>query len=154
MSNWFQHALNRNNIRPQQQAAWLIVLGVVITLIFGGISLSQIANYASTNRAIEDLIDERDRLERENERYRADIASLQTVPRLLERAEELGYRPATADDIEYRFVDGYNPNRIEDVIEVQVDTYDVTPEYDATFSGWLQQQWDSLVGQFRSFSGR
>ncbi|MEL6406748.1 MAG: hypothetical protein AAFR81_20425 [Chloroflexota bacterium] len=155
MSNWFQHALNRTNIRPQQQAAWLVVLGVIMTLIFGGISLSQIANYASTNRAIEDLIDQRDRLELENERLRADIASLQTVPRLLQRAEELGYRPATPADIEYRFVDGYDPNRIEDVIEPQMaDDFEAVPQYDDTFSGWLQQQWDSLVGQFRSFGGR
>src|SRR5690606_33424714 len=109
MSNWVRHALNRTNFQPRRQAAWLIVLGVVMTLIFGGISLSQIANYASTNREIEALIDARNRLEIENERLRADIASLQTVPRLLERAQSLGYRAATASDIEYILVEGYDP---------------------------------------------
>jgi len=152
MSNWLRHTLNRNSYQPRRQAAWLVVLGVVMTLIFGGISLSQIANYASTNRAIEDLIDERDRLEIENERLRADIASLQTVPRLLERAQQLGYRAATAADIEYIEVEGYDPDRInESVIDSQDDELDDTPQYDATFQGWLQQQWDNMVNQFRSF---
>ena len=152
MFNRVRHTFDRNSFQPRRQAAWLIVLGVMMTLTFGGISLSQIANYASTNRSIEDLIEVRNRLEIENERLRADIANLQTVPRLLERAQSLGYRTATADSIEYIVVDGYDPNRNESVIEiVHEETLDDTPQYDATFSGWLQEQWDSLVNQFRSF---
>lgn len=147
-----RHTFNRNSFQPRRQAAWLVVLGVVMTLTFGGISLSQIANYASTNRSIEDLIEVRNRLEIENERLRADIANLQTVPRLLERAQSLGYRSATAADIEYIVVDGYNPDRIEEVVDlVQEETLDDTPQYEATFSGWLQEQWDNLGNQFRSF---
>lgn len=154
MSNWVQHALNRAKWQPQQQAAWLLVLGVTMTLIFGGISLSQIANYTSTNRNIEELIEERDTLERENERLRAEIASFQTVPRLLERAQALGYRTATAADIEYIVSDVYNPNRSETVVEMPTDTQqEVVPQYDETFSGWLQQNWDSLINQFRAFGG-
>lgn len=125
-----------------------------MVLIFGGISLSQIANYASANREIETLIDERDQLERENESLRAEIASLQTVPRLLERAQELGFRPATGDDIEYIVVDGYNPNRSQTVVEIVPEQeFDDTPQYDASFAGWLQQQWDNIVNQFRTFGG-
>lgn len=152
MSNWVKHTLNRASFQPRQQAAWLIVLGVVMTLTFGGISLSQIANYASTNRAIEDLIEIRDRMELENETLRAEIAGLQTVPRLLERAQSLGYRSASTNDIEYIEVDGYNPNRIEDVVELipDDDIADI-PQYDETFSGWLQQQWNNLSNQFRAF---
>lgn len=150
--NWFQHALERAGWRPQRQAAWLVILSVVITLIFGGVYLSQIANYATSNREIERLIEERDRLERENEALRAQIASLQTVPRLLERAEALGFRPATAADIEYLIVEGYDPNRDETVVQrvPEVDLQE-EPQYDATFAGWLQQQWDALVQQFQQF---
>jgi cell division protein FtsB len=98
--NWVQHALDRSAWRPERQVAWLIILGIVITLIFAGVYLSQIANYATTNRQIEALIQQRDRLERENEALRADIAQLQTVPLLLQRAEVRGFHPATASDIE------------------------------------------------------
>ena len=151
MANWFKHARNRPSWQPQRQAAWLVLLGAMITLTFGGISLSQIANYASTNREIEELIDERDRLELQNEQYRAEIASLQTVPRLLERAQTLGYRPATPDDIEHIYVEAYNPNRSETVVDLQAEEEIVAPQYDATFQGWLQQEWDKLVNQFRAF---
>lgn len=152
MFNQVRHTFDRNSFQPRRQAAWLIVLGVVMTLIFGGISLSQIANYASTNRNIEDLIEQRNRLEIENERLRADIANLQTVPRLLERAQSLGYRSATAADIEYIVVDGYDPERIDEAVDiVQEDIFDDTPQYDETFSGWLQLQWDNLVNQFQTF---
>ena len=78
-----------------------MILGVFIMLIFAGVYLTQIATYATTNRRIVALIEDRDRLERRNEELRAEIARLQTVPRLLERAQALGFRPATADDIEY-----------------------------------------------------
>jgi hypothetical protein len=153
--NWVQHALDRSAWRPERQVAWLIILGIVITLIFAGVYLSQIANYATTNRQIEALIQQRDRLERENEALRADIAQLQTVPLLLQRAEVLGFHPATASDIEYLIINGYNPNRSETVLSLVLDDEDTTtkPQYDETFQGWLQQQWDSLRRQFASFGG-
>jgi len=152
MNNWVRHALNRTRWQPQRQAAWLLILGVLMILVFGGISLTQIATYVTTYRQIEELIARRDRLELENERLRAEIANLQTVPRLLERAQNLGFHPASSSDIEYLVVDGYNPNRSQTVIDiVPQEQFDETPQYDATFSGWLQQQWDSLVTQFRSF---
>ncbi len=150
--NWVQHALRGAGWQPQRQVTWLALLGVVITLIFGGVYLTQIASYATTNRQIEALIEERDRLERENEALRADIAALQTVPRLLERAEALGFRPAAAEDIEYLVVEGYNPDRSENVVPPDLeDEFEPEPQYDATFAGWLQQQWDSLTTQFRNF---
>jgi hypothetical protein len=49
-------------------------------------------------------------------------------------------------------IDGYNPNRARTVaplvVEEQVDD---GPQYDETFSGWLQQQFDSLRRQFETF---
>jgi len=152
MNNWVRHALNRTRWQPQRQAAWLLILGVLMILVFGGISLTQIATFVTTNRQIEDLIAKRDRLEIENERLRAEIANLQTVPRLLQRAQDLGFHTANSSDIEYLVVDGYNPNRSETVIDIVPDEkFNEAPQYDATFSGWVQQQWDNLVVQFRSF---
>lgn len=152
MSNWIRHTFNRNSFQPRRQAAWLVFLGVIMTLTFGGISLSQIANYATTNRSIEDLIEQRNRLEIENERLRAEIASLQTVPRLQDRAEVLGYRAATPEDIEHIPVPDYDPTTIEEIFaSTQSEILDDTPQYDATFAGWLQQNWDNLVNEFRAF---
>jgi len=150
-TSWFQHALRRTGWRPQNQAVALGVLGVIMGLILGGVYLSQVASFATTNRQIEALIAERDRLERTNEQLRAEIASLETVPRLLARSQELGFRPALATDIEYLVVEGYNPNRGETVIELEANDDELIPVYDETFSGWLQQQVDSLTQQFNEF---
>jgi hypothetical protein len=150
--NWIQHALQRATWRPQNQVAALFVVGIAITLIFGGLYLSQVASFATTNRAIEALIEQRDRLERTNEQLRGQIASLETVPQLLERARQLGFRPATASDIQYLVIDGYNPNRERTLTSlVPQEAYDDAPRYEETFSGWLQQQFDSLRTQFESF---
>lgn len=150
--NWVQHTLAHRGWRPQNQIAVLLGLGVLIVLIFAGVYLSQVASYATTIREVEALLEERDRLEFTNEQLRADIAELQTVPRLLTRARELGFRPAEARDIDYIVVDGYNPNRSNTVLGLPVnDEYLDQPAYDETFSGWLQQQFDTLRQQFESF---
>ncbi len=148
---WLQHALAQRGFQPQNQVVALIVLGILIVLVFGGIYLSQVANFATTNRQIEELIAVRDRLERTNEQLRAEIAALETVPRLLARARELGFRQATANDIEYLVVDGYNPNRDRSVVPLVAAAEDAPPVYEETFGGWLQQQFDALRRQFESF---
>lgn len=148
---WLQHTLAQRGFQPQNQVVALIVLGILIVLVFGGIYLSQVANFATTNRQIGELIAIRDRLERTNEQLRAEIAALETVPRLMARAIELGFRQATANDIEYLVIDGYNPNRDKSVVPLIGLETESIPVYEETFSGWLQQQFDNLRRQFESF---
>lgn len=151
--NWFQHTFRRQRFQPQNQAAALAVLGIIIALILGALYLSQVASFAITNREIEDLIAERDELERTNEQLIAEIASFRTVPRLLARAQEIGFRPATNADIEYLVVEGYNPNRTLTVVDTTAveDEIEEVPVYDETFSGWLEQQFTLLRVQFEEF---
>ena len=92
--NWIQHALRQGGWRPQRQATALATLGVVISLIVGALYLSQVAAEATKNRALEDLITQRNELQRTNEQLRSEIASLRTVPRVLS-ARPLGARPGT-----------------------------------------------------------
>ncbi|GAB1422653.1 hypothetical protein MASR2M15_28910 [Anaerolineales bacterium] len=151
-NQWFQHTIKRRRWQPRSQLTAFLALGIVIALIFGVIYLSQVATFATSNRQIEDLIAERDRLERTNEQLRAEIASLQTVPRLLARAQELGFRAATAENIEYLVVNGYDPDR-KDFVPTQnfESEFVAAPVYDETFSGWLEAQLDSLRSQFEKF---
>lgn len=150
-NTWLEHTLRRTGWRPQNQAAALALLSLAVTLILGVLYLSQVASFATTNREIQALILERDRLERTNEQLRAEIASLKTVPRLLTRAEELTFAPAEAADIEYLVIDGYHPDQ-EVEIDFEIENpLDLTPVYEETFGGWLRQQWDSLQQQFTDF---
>jgi hypothetical protein len=151
--NWFQHTFRRQRFQPQNQAVALAVLGIIIASVLGTLYLSQVASFAITNREIEDLIDRRDELERANEQLIAEVASFRTVPRLLARAQETGFRQATNADIEYLVVEGYNPNRTLTIVDINAvdDELEIIPIYDETFSGWLEQQFSILRGQFEEF---
>ncbi|XWX02711.1 hypothetical protein VZO05_09335 [Aggregatilineales bacterium SYSU G02658] len=149
---WVQHALARTGWKPQNQVVTLGLLAILITLVFAGIYLSQVANFAILNRETQGLIEQRDQLERRNEELRGQIAELETVPRLLERAQARGFRLAQATDLEYLVVEGYNPNRaITSAPLVAQEVSPSVPIYDETFSGWLEVQIDLLRRQFESF---
>lgn len=149
--NWFQHVLRRSNFQPRRQAIALGAVGVLITLVVGVLVLTQVAGTATLGRQLDELVAERNRLERSNEQLRVEIAELKSVPNLLARAQELGFVPAPATNIEYLTVDGYDPRREPPVIP-QPEEQAVVSTYDETFWGWLQQTWDTLTGQFEDFS--
>jgi hypothetical protein len=150
--NQIQHALRDNQWRFQKQAVALAGLGVFIAIVIGALYLAQSASVSTLGRQLENLITRRNQLEQTNEQLRADISQLRSVPRLLARAEELGFVKATENEIEYLYVPGYNPNR-QPATTTTVDNTTKLPVYDETFIGWVQQQWDNLVKQFNGFSG-
>jgi cell division protein FtsL len=152
-SYWLGHALKRPRWRPQRQAIALATLAMFIGIIIGALYLAQAASTSTLGRQLEELITVRSQLEQENERLRGEIASLQSVPRLLARAQELGFALARRSDIEYLTVQGYNPQRSHVVPAREQEPRDL-PIYDETFTGWLQQQWDNLSGQFQMFTSR
>lgn len=146
-----QHALRDNQWRFQKQVVALGALGVFIAIVIGALYLAQSASVSTLGRQLETLIARRNQLEQANEQLRADISQLRSVPRLLARAEELGFVKATEDQIEYLYVPQYNPNR-QPAAVVAAETGTKLPEYDESFMGWLQQQLDSLAKQFNSFT--
>jgi len=150
--NWLQHTLRRRSWRVQRQAVALGALGLFVAIIIGALYLAQASSLSTLGRQLEDLIAQRNQLEQTNEQLRADIAGLRSVPRLLARAQELGFVQAARDQIEYLVVNGYNPNRTQAAAPVAQPTEEPTPVYDETFTGWVQQQWDSFRRQFENFS--
>jgi hypothetical protein len=149
--NWIQHALRRTGWRPQRQIAGLAIISAIILIIVGTLYLSQVASFATTSRQLEQLIAERDELERINEQLRVEIASYQSVPRLLARAQTLGFEAATPERMEWLSIAGYNPDREQTVAPLE-ESEDLLPTYDETFWGWVQQQWDVLRQQFDNFT--
>jgi cell division protein FtsL len=135
----------------QRQAVALAALGVIIAIIIGALYLAQSASVSTLGRQLETLIVQRNQLEQTNEQLRSEIAELRSVPRLLARAQEMGFTNAQRENIEYLVVDGYNPNRQPAALPTE-EPEQVLPAYDETFIGWLQQQWDSFINQFRSFT--
>lgn len=143
-ANWFEHAVRRTGWRPERQVVALATLGFFIALILGALYLSQVAREATINRQLSELLAERDELERANEQLRAQIGELKAVPRLLQRAQELGFTAAGSGNIEYLVVEGYNPVRADTVAPVEDSAPEVVARYDETFTRWLSEQWRSF----------
>lgn len=143
---WFGHVLKETRWRPQRQAVALGTLGLFVAIIIGALYLAQASAASTLGRQLEELITTRNQLEQENERLRAEIASYQSVPRLLARAQELGFTTAGRAQIEYLTIEGYNPNRGQIITLASMED-DTVPVYDETFTGWLQQQLDSFSAQ-------
>jgi cell division protein FtsB len=158
--NWFSHAMRGDGgWRFQRQAVAVIGLSVFIAIIIGALYLAQASSLATLGRQLEELITRRNQLQQTNEQLRSEIAQLRSVPRLLARAQEMGFRLAQESEIEYLYVPGYNPNRQRPEVGAVVSSTTTVPPtasapvYDESFVGWLQQQWDALVQQFQGFSG-
>jgi len=149
----WQHTLRRSPWRSQRQAVTLAVLGLAISIMIGALFLAQSTAASTTGRQLEELIVERDRLAFANEQLRAEIAALQSVPRLLARAQELGFQQASADVIEYLVVDGYNPNQEQTAAPIEMEDAPL-PEYDESLADWLDRQVDAFKSQFEAFTNR
>ena len=147
MAQWFQHALDRRPWQTQQQAFALVTLSFVVALIIGALYLAQAAASSTTGRQLEERIAERNQIEQANEQLRAEIATYQSVPRLRERALQLGFFEAGRENIEYIIVPGYNPSQPQAPALPTPLSAEPVPVYDETFLGWLQQQWDAFSRQ-------
>lgn len=123
-----------------------------MAVIIGALYLSNVADTSTIGRELESLLAQRDQLEQTNEQLRVEIAELRSVPRLLARAESLGFRDASANEVEYLAVDGYSPARNRTVAPIREEAPSTLPAYDETFMGWLQQQADDLAQQFSTFN--
>lgn len=150
---WFQHTFSRRRFQTRNQAVTVAILGIIILLILGSVYLSQVASFAITNRAIEELIVRRDELKHTNAQLIAEIARYRTVPRLSARAQDIGFRPASNAEIDYVVIEGYYPeNRTAFVASVGTsNNVDNLPVYDETFGGWLEEQLSLLRAQFEAF---
>lgn len=136
----------------QGQTIAIVVLMVVLSLIIGGLYLAQATTNIATARDIEMLDRQRSRIQRDNERLRADIARLQSLDNLHTRAATLGFEEAGPEDIQYLPVDGYVYNQPAPTPTLVQPT--ATPEtYEENFAGWLQRQFEALRRQFREWAG-
>lgn len=144
--HWIQHALRRTPWRTQRQALALAALAFFVALIIGALYLAQAAAVATLGRQLEEQIIVRNRMEQTNEQLRAEIARLQSMARLFERARELGFAQAERSDIEYLVIPGYDPAARAAVVPLPAAPT-VVPVYDESFLGWLQEQWDAFTRQ-------
>lgn len=147
------HAWNPLRPAPENQAqvVAVIVLLVIVSLIIGGLYLAQATTNITTVRDIERLQLERSRVERDNERLRAEIARLQSIDNLRVRAATLGYEEASAEDMQFIVVEGYVYNQ-PTLLPTAVVASATPEDYEENFAGWLKRQFDSLREEFSDWA--
>ncbi len=147
---WTRHTLHQS-WRNQTQLAATLSLMVVIGLIIAALYLFQTTTTTTTARQLQEMSEYRVALEHDIERLRAEVAHLQSLPRVMTRAVELGFREAGEDEIQYIIVDGYRYNRPHATLTPTPAPPEPEEIYDETLSGWLRKQWDTLKQQFEEW---
>ncbi len=134
--------------RSPTQAIAIIGLIVVVAIFIGALYLAQATVTATTGSNLLELQRTREFLQRAIGDMQAQIAQQRNINTLRGRAQQLGFAPAAAQDLEYIVVEGYSPIRA-------TPTPFLTPAptlvYDETFEGWVRQQWDALLRQFEQW---
>jgi cell division protein FtsL len=144
------HAIQPPWRNQRQFVATLGLIGVV-GLIIAALYLFQTSRSTISARELEAMTDYRARLQQENERLRVEIAELQSLPRVMTRAAELGFRQASDDEIQYIIVDGYRYDRPAATPTPTPTPTPLAQVYDETLGGWLRKQWDNLKRQFQEW---
>ncbi len=91
---WVAHGIRRGRFEVSRRAAlYLFVLVVALTLA-AALYLVLVSRTAARGRHIQQLQVELFRLQRENEQLEVELAREGTVPRIWERAIEMGLAPA------------------------------------------------------------
>jgi cell division protein FtsL len=147
-TGWLSHALKQAPWRTQTQTTSVVMTTVVVVLVIGALYLAQATRTATAGRTLQKLELEKQMLEQQNAQLRAEIAALQSVPRLIASAQGMGYRPARPDEIEYLPVPGLAPA----TAPTPAPAEDV-PVYDETLRGWLDEQVDVFRKEWGIFLG-
>jgi cell division protein FtsB len=92
-------------VRISVLTAWLLALAVLAFI--GAVYLAQASQAAQEGAGLETLQYRLSDLQRTNAQLEADIAVAQQPGRLAQRAAEMGYRPATIDELEFVPVENY-----------------------------------------------
>lgn len=93
--------------RTQTQAVATLSVILLVVMVLGGLYLQVAARAATAGRDLQALEAEKVELIQANDELRAELAQLRSVTRLADRARQLGYLPAAAEQIEYLRVETF-----------------------------------------------
>jgi cell division protein FtsL len=93
--------------RVQRQWIGLLLLGLVLMTMVAGIYLNVTAQAAISGRQIQILTADIEKYNRVNADLEIELAGLTSSEAMQDRADELGFHPATTDEIAYVAVPGY-----------------------------------------------
>jgi len=128
--------------RVQRQWLGLLLVGLVVTAMVAGIYINVSARAAINGRQIQLLTSEIEENNREIADMKTELAKLKAADAMQDRAEALGFQPATAEDITYITVDGFEERIPADlsIPSVGEEVSFVRSDYKDTLFDWFTHQ--------------
>ncbi|MFA9406089.1 MAG: hypothetical protein ACERKX_09770 [Anaerolineales bacterium] len=119
------------------------VLPLIAMLVVGGMYLAVNSRLAKTGQRVLILQNEIAELQRRNAELTATLASLTTPDLMWERALELGFHPATKEEVEYIIIENYIPPEtfVAPLPPSSGETHrsGLSPAYTETLGDWLSR---------------
>jgi hypothetical protein len=144
------HCIKKNPNKLEGRATFGMLIMLVVLSLLGWIYLTQASHVATTSRRIEELQIDKARLEQQNLELRVEIATLESVSRLAERAQELGFQTAALDDAE--FLVAAVPAEPAAPVERLADGQGVVADAGArTHASWGNSWLEGMASQFTAW---
>ena len=130
--------------RKQLQWIGLFMLGLILVALVAGIYLSVSAEASSNGRAIQAMYAQIERMEREIEDQKTQLAFLTSNDEMAKRAEDMGFLPVNKGEVLYIVVPGYK--RSGQAIlgsppgSLVPDVTILSPEYTQSLFDWLRER--------------
>jgi cell division protein FtsL len=129
--------------RTQRQWIVLFLLVVVAIGMVAGLYLNVTARAALAGREVQSLEQEIADIERQNSDLQTQIAAQLSTTTMAQRAQALGFEPATAENLEYLPVNGYFPSQpvsLGSSTSGAAQQSTISPLYTESLLDWLNSQ--------------
>jgi hypothetical protein len=93
--------------RSQTQAVAMLSIALLTAAVVGGFYLAVAARAATAGRDLQSLEAQKTDLLQSNDELQAELANLRSINRLAARADALGLKPATSDQLQYMRVQSF-----------------------------------------------
>ncbi|MCL4272849.1 MAG: hypothetical protein QY328_17880 [Anaerolineales bacterium] len=137
------HLVHAYRIAPWRiQRQWLgnALLLVVVLAMVAALYLNITSQTAVAGRQIQELNAAIIISQQQSSDLQTQLASLTSASAMEQRALELGFRPAEADELEYLVVPGYvalQPVNLSSEVMPQLTALTIPPEYNQSLLDWL-----------------
>ena len=137
------HLVHAYRIAPWRiQRQWLgnALLLVVVLAMVAALYLNITSHTAVAGRQIQELNAAIIISQQQSSDLQTQLASLTSASAMEQRALELGFRPAEADELEYLVVPGYvalQPVNLSSEVMPQLTALTIPPEYNQSLLDWL-----------------
>lgn len=112
MNKWFTQAYQQAPWRSQIKIIMIFLMALVGVILISAVYLTISGRAAAAGLEIKDLEIERETLREEIANLNTRLASITTSAVMQRRAEKLGYKRVTPENIEYISIEGYQPRTL------------------------------------------